>query len=85
MADPELEVKHAIEKLAYLLDDPATRADFANKPERVMESNDIDYKLVPDELVDTLAKLTPEEWEVLDRVKAPLTEANALNHGVQFI
>lgn len=80
-----LRTYHAIERLAYLIDEPAQRQRFAKDPYGAAETAGLSLDDVPRELVDTLAGLTPEEWAVLDKVKAPLTQAGALKYGAQFL
>ena len=80
-----LRTYHAIERLAYLIDEPAQRQRFAKDPYGAAQRAGISLDDVPQDLVDTLAALTPEEWAVLDKVKAPLTQAGALKYGAQFL
>ena len=83
--DAVLRRNHAIERLALVLDEPGMRKTFADDPDTALRKAGVSRDDVPTDLVDTLASLTPEEWEVLDKVKAPLKEVGALEHGVTFL
>ena len=85
MPDKDRRVEDAIGRLAEVLSNRETRDDFAKSPRRLMEAHGIEHDAVPEDLVETLRHLSPEEWDVLDRVKGSLADAKAVHVGVQIL
>jgi hypothetical protein len=59
-----------LQRLGDALARPAVRKAFVLNPIAALEQAGVDVKSVPDEVVDLLAELSPEELDVIGRVSA---------------
>ena len=63
------------EKLGNVIADPTLRDAFSTDPDGTLEGQGVDKGAIPDEVLDTLRELSPEELRLLGRFREPLQRA----------